>query len=81
MLLMLARLRRFMEFDQLLSRMDKEGVARSSVTYCNIMTKCKETRDAGWMYDSVSFLITQKMRLATGIGSYTSEIKHPRPDI
>lgn len=45
MLLMLARLRRFMEFDQLLSRMDKEGVARSSVTYCNIMTKCKENRD------------------------------------
>lgn len=58
MLLMLARLRRFMEFDQLLSRMDKEGVARSSVTYCNIMTKCKENRDAGWiLYVFVSFWI------------------------
>ena len=50
---MLARLRRFREFDHLLEKMDAEGVPRSSVTYCNIMTKCKENRESGQHLDKI----------------------------
>lgn len=45
MLLMLAKLRRTREFEEVLQRMDEEGVPRSHVTYCQIMSKCKESRD------------------------------------